>query len=453
MSLYESLFRDVLFPLYESVLRRRGTLRYLAEYERSQWLPAEGIAELQWSKLKRLVEHCWREVPYYQKQWKALGFSPSDLRTRADFERLPLLGKSEVREHFDDLHASSMRTSLLYKTTGGSTGEPMRFGYTRESYERRLAVMWRGYGWAGARMGRRTLFLWGGNLGQVARLQQAKERLYHRAFNRRMLNVFGMDDARMQQFADAIRSFRPAVIVGYTSPLYQFAEWMRRTGQRVPRPQSVISAAEALEDHQRKSIESGFDCPVYNTYGCREFMLIASECADCGNLHVNADHLYFELADCSTDARGGETGDIVITDLHNWGMPLLRYCNGDVATRPHANVHVPHCARGLPVLGRVVGRKLDILRSRDGRMLPGEFFPHLLKDVAGVRRFQVVQEQLDRFVLNIVAGPEFGTRQQAGIRHALAAVLGESTTLEIRIVDDIPLTPSGKLRVTISRLQ
>lgn len=450
MNLYEDLFRQFLYPFYEGVLRRRGTLKYLAEYERTQWLSAEEIAALQWSRLKRLVEHCWREVPYYQRQWKALGFNPSDMRSRADFELLPVIGKSEVRANFEDLHASSMRGRMLYKTTGGSTGEPMRFGYTRESYERRVAVMWRGYGWAGARMGRRTLYLWGGALGEPGWLESIKERFYHRIFNRRMFNAFGMDDSRMREFADAIRRFRPAIIVGYAGPLYHFAQWIGRTGGRVPVPVSVLSAAEALEDYQRETIESAFGCPVYNTYGCREFMLIASQCADCGNLHVNADHLFVELGDRATNGRGAEAGEVVITDLHNWGMPLLRYRNGDLATPAPVPAH--RCARGLPILGKVVGRKLDMLRTRNGRTLPGEFFPHLLKDVAGVRRFQVIQERLDLLVMLVVAGPEFGAEQEAGIRRELARVLGPSMELVIRRVDDIPLTPGGKLRVTISRL-
>jgi phenylacetate-CoA ligase len=130
---YEPLFSRVLFPLYEGGLRRRGTLGHLREYERSQWLDAEQLAELQWRKLSRLVEHCWREVPYYRRRWSEAGATPQDIRTPGDYARLPVLTKDDIRANFDDLHAGSWRGKLLYKTTGGSTGEPMRFGDTRES--------------------------------------------------------------------------------------------------------------------------------------------------------------------------------------------------------------------------------------------------------------------------------------------------------------------------------
>ena len=206
-----------------------------------------------------------------------------------------------------------------------------------------------------------------------------------------------------------------------------------------------------LRTYQRTTIENAFGCPVFNTYGCREFMLVASQCRLCGELHVNADHLLVELCGTRAIGDGRETGEIVITDLHNWGMPLLRYENGDVATRAPARAR--SCAIGLPTLQRIDGRKLDMLRTRDGHMLPGEFFPHLLKDIPGVVRFQVIQERLDAFILLVVAGSEFGFDQENSIRAELAKVLGSATLLEIRRVDDIPATPSGKRRVTISRLQ
>ena len=107
---------------------------------------------------------------------------------------------------------------------------------------------------------------------------------------------------------------------------------------------------------------------------------------------------------------------------------------------------------GLPRLRRIDGRRLDAIRTPDGRVLPGEFFPHMLKDVSGVRRFQVVQETLDRFTLKLVPGPEFGAAQEEYVRREVTKVLGADAGLELQRVDDIPLTDSGKFRVTVSRL-
>lgn len=450
MSLYERAFRHMLFPSYEA-LRGRSTMRYLREYEANQWRSPEQVADIQWSRLKALVAHCWREVPFYRARWEAVGFEPGDLRSMQDYARLPVLTKDDIRANFDGLQARSLRQGMLYKATGGSTGEPLRFGYTRESNDRRTAVMLRGYAWAGARMGRRTLSLWGGAVGEPGRAAQLKERLYHAAFQRRMLNSFLMREDNMAAYADAIAAYRPEVIVAYVDPIVRLSRWLLEQGRSIPGVVSVLGAAEALHDFQRPLIEAAFPgARAYNTYGCREFMLIASEDEDRDGLLVNADHLVVELENAARADDGSETGELAITDLHNMGMPFIRYLNGDVASRRgpwHAAGR-----RGLPRLDRIEGRRLDAIRTPDGRTLPGEFFPHMLKDVAGVRRFQVVQDSLERFTLRLVPGPGFGLEQEAYVRREVAKVLGSEANLELQLVDDIPLTASGKFRVTVSRL-
>ncbi len=447
--LYENAFRHVLFPLYESVLCRRKTLAHLREYEASQWLDPEQIAALQWNKLKALIEHCWREVPYYQRRWKELGITADDIRSPEDYARLPTLTKPEIRAHFDELHADSWRGKMLYKTTGGSTGEPMRFGYTRESYERRLAAMWRGYGWAGARMGRRTLYLWGVALESPLRPHAIKDRLYHAAFNRCMLNAFLMSEARMPQYADEINRFRPQVIVAYAGPLLRMAEWLLASGRCVHQPEAILSAAEALHDAQREVIERAFGCPVFNTYGCREVMLIASECERREGLHATADHLAVELTHCRESAGGKSIGEVTLTDLHNYGMPLLRYVNGDLATASDRNCA---CGRGLPLLERIDGRKLDTLRTPAGHLLPGEYIVYAFLHVPSVKRYQVVQRELAALDVSVVPDVGFSAETQALIRSELAKVVGDSVEIRIHPVDDIAASASGKFRVAICEL-
>ncbi|MBN8924799.1 MAG: polysaccharide biosynthesis protein [Rhodanobacter sp. 68-29] len=446
MSAYEQLFRRVLYPAYETGLRRRRTMEWIAAYERDQWLAPERIRALQLERLQQLLRHCEQHVPWYRRRWRELGIAAADIRSLDDYARLPVLGKDEIREHFEEFKADGWHDRLLYKATGGSTGQPMRFGYTRESNERRTAVMWRGYDWAGARMGRRTLFLWGGAVGQPHPVKQLKERIYHAAFGRRMLNSFHMTDANLGEYADAIDAYRPEVIVGYVGPLVRLAQWLLDQQRQVARPASVLGAAEALHGFQREIIERAFGCPAYNTYGCREVMLIASECEQRHGLHVNADHLVVELHGA---AAPGASGEVLLTDLSNYGMPLLRYANGDMAT---ASTETCPCGRGLPLLSHVDGRKLDAIRTPDGHLLPGEFFPHMLKDVPGLRRFQLVQRQLDRLELSMVCDERFDDDSLAYIRRELAKVVGDGVTLDCRLVEDIPLTPSGKLRVTVSAL-
>lgn len=446
---YERLFRNVLFPMYEAGVARRHTLRYLRQLEASQWLAPEQVMALQWTRLKRLIEHCWEEVPFYRERWTQVGATPGDIRSLEDYARLPVLTKRDVRENLDRIHARSLHRSLLYKATGGSTGEPLRFGYTRESYERRTAVMWRGYGWAGAAPGRRTLLLWAGTVGTPSYRERWKDHIYHAAFQRRMLDSFAMRDDNLGEYADAVAAYRPTVIVAYVGPLVRLAQWMVDNGRVVHGVRSVLGAAEALHEFHRPVIEAAFPgAKAYNTYGCREVMLIASECEHRDGLHVNADHLVAEMLPGDGGPPG--SGELAVTDLGNYGMPLLRYVNGDVVS---AGPQAPcACGRGLPRLARVDGRRLDAIRSVDGRVLPGEFFPHLLKDVPGVLRFQVVQVRRDRLQLKVVPGPEFGDDQERYVRREVARMLGPDMHIELARVDSIPLTRTGKFRVTVSEI-
>ncbi len=442
---YGTMFRKLIYPAYETGLRRRGTLAYLREYEKNQWLSAEEVAELQWRKLSRLIEHCWNEVPYYRKRWTEAGISgPADIHGPGDYARLPILTKQDVRENFEALKAVSYRGRRLYKTTGGSTGEPLKIGYTRESYERRNAVMHRGYAWAGAPLGTRALYFWGETPGDAS----LKKWMMHAAFNRRVVDVFTMRDDDLGRYVDAIDEYRPEVVVSYVAPIVRIAGWMLRTGRRAHVPNAVLCAAEPLHRHQREAIEAAFGCPVFDTYGCREVMLIGSECEMRDGLHVNADHLCVELGETFVQGDGRERREVLLTDLHNYGMPLMRYANGDLAT---ARQGACRCGRGLPMLASVDGRSMDALRTPEGHFV-GEYLENLVFNTPGIHRFQAVQDRVDRLEVSLVRGEGFDEASLEEMRGAMRQAFGDSLTLDFRFTDEIPLTPTGKLRVAISRL-
>ena len=449
MSVYEQLFRRVLYPTYESGVRRRRTLAWLADYERDQWLSPEQLATLQWQRLKRLLEHCYREVPYYQRQWRELGITPDDIRSLDDYARLPMLTKADIRAHGDELEARSWRKRMLYKNTSGSTGEPLRFGYTRESNDRRTAVMFRGYGWAGAPPGRRSLVIWGGGVGSPTLARRWKDQLYHAAFGRRIVNSFHMTEANMGEYADLIDNYRPEVLLGYFGPLLRLAQWLLATGRRVHPPKAFIVNGEAMHDFQREIVEKAFGCPAFNTYGCREFMMIAGECDQHHGMHVNMDHLVVERVQPPGAKLDELTGEAIVTDLYNYGMPFIRYATGDLIT---ASSRPCTCGRGLPLITQVEGRMLDAVRTPDGRILPGMFFPVLLKEVPGVHQYQIVQRQLDQLDLSLVRNAAFNDDSLAMIHREIHKVLGDSIAVNCRFVDEIPLTRSGKTRLTISEL-
>jgi phenylacetate-CoA ligase len=447
--MYDRIFSRVLFPAYDAGLRRRPTLRYLREYESQQWLSAGEIAELQLGKLRALLSHAAEDVPHFTEVMKSSGVQVDDIRGLEDLAALPVMTKQAVREDYAQFLSRSLAPSNLRKATGGSTGDPFQFEYTRESEFRRQAVMWRGYRWAGADLGRKTVYIWASPVSGKQGWARLKEIAFHRLFGRRYLDCFEMSDQRLPDFAGRLLKDRPKVIVAYVSAGTILAQWMLDHDFVIPSPEVVITGAEPLYEPQRDLLERAFRAPVFNTYGSREFMLIAAECSKHEGLHINADHLVVETVDESGQPIIDQPGKVVVTDLHNYGMPFIRYATGDVGqlvSRPCT------CQRGLPLLSHIEGRELDIILFADGRRLPGEYFPHIFKDCPQVGRFQVVQERLEEIRVRIVLAAGAGADSIEAVRERLQHDLGDSIDIDLELVNEIPPTPAGKRRVTVSLL-
>ena len=445
--LYESLFKHVLFPGYENFVRRRGTPRYLAQCLSNQWLSGDALAELQLRKLNALLAYGWQQVPYLQRHWREAGCAPGDLRHVSELARYPTITKAVITANYQDMTALPWRGRTLSKATGGSTGDPFRFEYTMDAYARRTAAMWRGYGWGGAGLGTRTAYLWGtgqrtGGWGGL------KDGLYHRAFNRKFFDAFTLTGSNIDRRIDEIERYRPQALVGYTTPVALVARRMIETGRRLSGLRGVLTGAEALFADQRRDIEQAFGCPVYDTYGTREVMLMAAECDQHQGLHLNIDHFVFEtLGADGQPVPPGVSGDVAVTDLHNLGMPLVRYLNGDRAT---VASRACTCGRSLPLLASVDGRVLDLIQTPDGRHVPGEFFVYVMLDGTDVIQWQVVQTAHDCVEFRLIVPQPWAQERRDRLIAKVQATTGVGLRVDIVEVASIPATASGKRRLTVA---
>lgn len=445
--IYEKLFRHALFPMYESVVRRRATAAHMREYRKGQWLSSSELAALQLRKLNELLAFCWAEVPFLQQHWTAAGCKPAALGDVSELARYPVLTKSDITAHYADMVARPWRGRTLAKSTSGSTGEPFRFEYTMQAYARRTAVMWRGYDWAGAGLGTRTAYLWGTGM-RTHGWGAIKDRLYHGAFNRHFFDALSLDEPRMDQTIAAMHAYRPDAVVGYVSPLITVARRINATDKRMHGLRGVLTGAEALLESERREIEAAFGAPVFNTYGSREVMLMAAECPTHEGLHVNSDHLVLEtLDDANQPVAAGVSGNVAVTDLHNYGMPMVRYLNGDRATYAAARCS---CGRALPLLTSIDGRVLDLITTPDGRQVPGEFFSIVMNPVTQVRQWQVAQTARDRLEMRLIPAAGWSDALSRQVLDQLSSKLGPSMHVSVMPVDHIEPAASGKRRLTIA---
>lgn len=443
--MYTLILQHFLMPIYEKI-KGKNLLYHLKNYESNLLLSKEQLEKKQWQALQKLLRHAFEHTLFYPKIWAKVGiYNIDDIKNMTDFAKLPLITKTDITEHYQEILADNF-TNNIKKSTGGSTGEPFSFELNIDSNTRREAIMWRDYGWLGAGLGKKTLYLWGADIVEPNILRKLKDSFYHKFYNRKMLNSFSMNKDNMSGYIDDINAFKPEALVSYVNPLYELARYINDNNVLVYSPKTILTGAEALHDFQREAIEKAFACKVYNTFGCREFMLMSAECPDYKNLHINIDHLVVETVSETGDTISGQSGDLVITDLFNYGMPLIRYVNGDIATLVNESCQ---CGNPLPIMKSIDGRKLDIIKTPSGKTIPGELFPRLFRVFKVVSRFQVKQSKIDELRIFMVVNDQYTDEIQSHIASEINKYAENELKLKFELVEKIPLTASGKHRVTI----
>lgn len=426
-------------------------LRYYTQLRRTQWWTPEQIEAYQARKLRQLIQHAYKHVPFYRERFVAAGLSPEDIRTPADLQKLPTLSKTDVRQnlYFDLLADNHDKTRILKITTSGSTGEPFVTYADKFQLEMRWATTLRNQEWVGYRFGDRSVRLWHTTLGMTS-LQGLRERLDAWGQRRTFLSAYDMTAGALEQVIAAMERRRPVLMDGYAESFNLLASYLKDHPHPKLRPKGIISSAQTLSAQSREIIEEAFHCRVFDKYGSREFSGIAHECAAHAGLHVNAESYIVEILKEGRPAEPGEIGEVVITDLNNRCVPLIRYRIGDLAV-PAAGI-CP-CGRGLPRLERVEGRVQAIIVGANGAYVPGTYFAHLLKDYDyAIRQFQVEQTEKGAFTLRLIKGPRYAEQTLNAILTELRARLGAHTRIDVQFVNEIPLGRTGKHYHSISRL-
>jgi len=447
--LYLRLY-TLLMPLHHWVISYPA-LRYYYQLRRTQWLAPEHVRALQELRLRALVMHAYRHVPYYRQLFDRLGIRPEDIRTVEDLQRLPVLTKDELRQnlYFDLMSVAHNKRQMLPVTTSGSTGQPLNLYAEKTQLEMRWATTLRNIEWTGYRFGDRQVRLWHSTLG-MSRLQVLKERLDAVLCRRRFFPAFEMNEDTIGAYVEFLRRKRPTLIDGYAEAFNLIGHYLASRPVNGIRPKGIISSAQTLSAESRAIIEGAFGAKVFDKYGSREFSGIAHECEAHQGHHVNGESYIVEIVRDGKPVRPGETGEVLVTDLTNRCVPLIRYALGDLATAADERCA---CGRGLPLIGSIQGRVQAIIIGTNGCFLPGTFFAHLLKDYGHIiKQFQVVQERLGAIDFNVVKGPRFSERSLDKILALFRRHLGDDMETHVHYVEQIALVRTGKHRHSVSKL-
>jgi len=405
---------------------------YLEMLNCTEYLPVDELCDLQAIGLDRLLKFASTHVPYYRKH----GLTA-------------LTTKDQVRELPQDFISDTLpRQALIPWYTSGTTGKPLTVYYSREAMRKMWAFVELYRNTAGVTKDeRRGQFT--GKMIVPARQSEATKVFWRRdlANHALLLSTVNLLPGNLPFYAAALERFRPVYLSGYPSSMYVLADYYRQSGRPAPQLKAALTSAETLLDHQRRAIEETFATRVFDQYGQAEMQSFWYECA-AGRMHAHPLAGVTEiLRPDGTQAAPGEMGEVVLTGLVNYAMPLIRYRVGDKA---RFSTESCPCGRGMPVIEEIGGRLDDFVYTRERGFL-GRLDP-VLKGVRNIVESQLDQESLDVLRVRFVPTPRFTAEDLHMLENNLRARVGRGIHLEFECTDRIPRSSNGKFRFVISRL-
>lgn len=398
-------------------------------------------------QLRRIARHAYRNVPYYRALYDEHGVHPESIRGADDMPHLPPVTKTHFRAapEIDRVASGIDPDTLISAASSGSSGRP--FMIRRSWMEHNLLYL--------ARV--RALRSYG-----VTRTDRALNILNpkhvdprdNKMLGRALISLNLTTKAKRvsihldpETIAAEVRAFRPTMLSGYPNMLARVSEALQREPMAQPGSIRVaLTGAEALTPDLRRKIEARLGVPVRDQYGSNECNLMAWECSHGGPLHTSDDTVLVEVIGADgAPVAPGERGEVVITALHSFTMPLIRFRIGDLAEQGASRCE---CGAPFATIHGVQGRMLDMFPLPDGRVIHPYYLSEtlIMGDSDWIENFQLTQERIDHMTMRIVPRAEPAEARLAQIREEGAELLGEGVHFELVIVDSIPSEVSGKYR-------
>lgn len=402
-------------------------IREAAEFARllrNRSLSPDGLRALQNSKLRKLVAHAWEQVPYYRALFKSAGLSPHDIQTVDDLKKIPVTFKEDLRKTGVEQTIAKGISPASCRTlrTNGSTGKPFTVYLTAGELRTRQSIEFRTLLSAGFRSADRLSVL-GPEHPHTARLHQRIG-----LFRSENISVSVPLEEQVQRLA----RMRPTVLWGYPTVLQALLHHADDSLAKLLDPRILITSGQGLDEVLKKKVLSVWNnVELFDFYGSVEFGRIAYECPAHRGLHINADHVIFELAEDVIPAEAGENGNAVITALNGYAMPFIRYRLGDVVEWIDGKCP---CGSSLPLIGHVKGREDEMVRLPTGRFLSSFGLQCVLRDYDGIDQFRFIQKSPGQLMLQLAIREGFQQDCLQRIRAGFAEYLKEPVAVDIEIV-------------------
>jgi phenylacetate-CoA ligase len=425
-------------------------LAILHQLEQTQWWTEEQLLRRQFEQLDKLVSHAAATVPFYGERGLGRFREGGADRRMERWRKIPLLSRKEVQENQPQLTSRDVPKShgeVTEMFTSGSTGRPLRSLRTqlfellwaaftvrdhlwhRRDLSAKLAVIREsGKGKAPYPEGSRSE-TWGWSSGAVFRTGPCVS-----------LNVM----TSTQQQAEWLSKQDPDYLLTHPSVVDRLARYCLERDLPLPRLRQVMTISEILRPATREACLSAWNAPVKDAYTAREVGYVALQCPDHDAYHIQSESALVELVDDSgAPCKPGDIGRVVVTPLHNFAMPLIRYDMGD-----RAEAGAPcACGRGLPVVKRILGREQNRLVMPGGEecwpLLSAEDLRRMIS-IAPIRRYQLVQRKPSSLELKVETEKPLDARQSDGLKAWVWKKFDPALEVSVLRVERLDPNPCGK---------
>ena len=448
------LRRNIFFPIYWRYIKRYKVLDYYKKLKDHQWNTIEENREIQRKKLYMLIKYANQNIPYYKGVIKEHNIQFSEDTIFKDIKKFPILTKDIIRNNFNELY--KFRDNTYYRnTSGGSTGEPVIFYQDRNYLEWEIATKILFNEWAGRKIGEPMVKLWGSLRDVLSGGEGFKGYLKQQLHGVIILPSYRMKEKDMYKYVQRINNIKPGLILAYTNGIDELARFIKENCLSIYSPRAIMTSAGVLYPEVRARIEEVFQAPVFNRYGSREVGDIACNCKTSPGLHLIPDIHYVEIVDDEgKEVKLGKSGNIIVTLLTNYTMPLIRYKIGDRGILSNKDCK---CGHGLPLLEKVEGRIVGHFKNKRGDIVSGGFFLTILLFRKNIKQFQIIQEAIDYISINLVLIDKTKLKDMdkdfKEINQTIRKAMGNDTKIKYNIVDEIKLSPSGKYMYSFSRVK
>jgi phenylacetate-CoA ligase len=449
----EIYLRNYLYSVYLYNSGIHGIHRYMKEFERLSQSSLSEINETCFRRLREVIKHAYETSPYYHTLWDEIGFYPQ-IHSMDDIHAIPVLTKEDLQQNRERMISSDIdMDNLELSYTGGSSGTPTSFFRDKKCTSERIGRQWGVLSKCNYYMGEKRGLVWGahqdlscgstpGNIKQAIRKYASAQEVL-------CCTIFSEDD--LYNFYYRLKRFHPPVLYGYPNTMGLFADFIKRKKLDALSFKTIISTAERLTDEQRKNLEASFGGEVFNLYCTREHGCIGFECKEHLGFHIDVGNVYLEVIAEGKIADPGEPGEIVTTDLLNYGMPLIRYKIGDMGM---LSTSVCNCGCKLPLLKSLEGRVTDMLYRPDGSTVSGIMLVDMFMDEPQIRKIQIVQKSIYDTILYIVVDGDFNDVMRASAIHRVRGYIGDGVNVQVRQVEDIAGNQiSGKYQEVICKIE